>query len=82
MAALIRVLGRAVRRQALGRRLDEAFDRVGEMNFHDRAVAARDAQIVRGEQDVGVRVARRRLELITGELDQEPERILEIDRDP
>src|SRR3984957_18846785 len=80
MAALIRVLGRAVRRQALGRRLDEALDRVGEMNFHDRAVAAGDAQIVRGEQDVGVRVARGRLELVTGELDQEPERILEVDR--
>src|ERR1700727_1773849 len=50
------------------------------MDFGDRPVAARDAQIVRGEQYVRVCVAGRRLEFVTGELDQEPERILEIDR--
>src|SRR6202042_126295 len=71
---------RAICRQALGRRLDEALDRISEMDFGDRPVAARDAQIVRGEQHVRVRVAGRRLEFVTGELDQEPERILEIDR--
>ena len=43
------------------------------------AVAALNAQIVRGEQHVRVRVAHGGLELIAGELDQEPERIFEID---
>ena len=49
------------------------------MNFHDRVVAARDTQIVGGEQNVGAREAGRRLEFVTCKLDQEPERILEVD---
>ena len=50
------------------------------MDLHDRAVAARDAQLMRGEQHVRMRKAHGRLELVAGELDQEAERILEIDR--
>ena len=42
MAARIRILGRPVRRQALGRGLDKAFNRVGEVHFHDRAITASD----------------------------------------
>ena len=78
--APIRVLGRPVRRQALGRGLDEVFDRVGDVHLHDRAIAPRDAQIVRGEQYVGAGEALRRIELPARQLDQEPERILEVDR--
>src|SRR4051794_11125692 len=46
----------------------------------DVVVAALDAQPVRLEQDVRVRVAVRRLEAVRRELDQEPERFLEVDR--
>ena len=48
--------------------------------FHDRAVAARDAQMVRLVQHVGAGEAGGSLELPAGELDQQAERVLEIDR--
>ena len=50
------------------------------MEFSDVAVAARDAQLVSLEQHVGVRAPERRLEPVRRQLDQEPERIGEIDR--
>ena len=46
----------------------------------DVVVAALDAQLVRLEQHVGVREAGGRLEAIRGELDQQPERVREVDR--
>src|SRR5208282_5265169 len=79
VAAPIGILGHPVRRQALGRSLDEAFDRVGQMNLGDRAVAALNAQPMRREQHVRAREAFGGVELPARQLDQEPERVLEID---
>ena len=59
---------------------DERLDRVGEVLLRDVVVAALDAKLVRLEQHVGVRVAERRLEAVRRELDQEAERVLEVDR--
>ena len=50
------------------------------MLLRDVVVAALDPQLVRLEQDVGVRVAVRRLETVRRELDQQPERVVEVDR--
>ena len=50
------------------------------MVLGDVVIAALDAKLVRLEQNVRVGVAERRLEAIRGELDQEAERILEVDR--
>src|SRR6185437_7797323 len=75
VAALIRIPGRAVRGQTPGRRLDEALDRVGDVDFVDRAVAALNPQIVGGEQHVGAGEAFRRVELPARELDEQPQRI-------
>src|SRR5829696_313889 len=50
------------------------------MNPRDVVVAALHAQVMRPHQHVGVGVAGRRLEAIGGELDQQPERVLEVDR--
>src|SRR5262245_15667121 len=50
------------------------------MNAVDVRVVPRDPELVRLEQHIGVRVADRRLEAVRGELDQQPERILEVDR--
>src|SRR5215218_8820891 len=50
------------------------------MLLRDVVVVSLDAQLVRLEQHVGVRVAERRLEAVRRELDQQPERILEVDR--
>ena len=46
----------------------------------DVVVAALDAELVRLEQHVGVGEAERRLEAVRRELDQQPERVLEVDR--
>ncbi len=50
------------------------------MDFGDVVVATRDTDLVRLHQHVGVGEAGRRLEAVGGKLDQQPERILEIDR--
>ncbi len=50
------------------------------MDAADVVVAAGDADLVRLEQHVGVREPVRRLEPVRGELDQQPERVLEVDR--
>src|SRR5215475_12614452 len=76
----VRVLRRSILRQRAARPLDQRLDRIGEMLLCDVVVAALDAEPVRLEQDVGVRVAERRLEAVRRELDQQPERILEVDR--
>ena len=46
MAALVRVLRRPVGREALCRSLDESFDRVGEMDFLDCAIAALNTKLM------------------------------------
>jgi len=71
---------RAVRRQRLPRLLGQCLDRVGEVDLGDVVVAAIDPDPVRREQHLGVAAAGRRLEPVGGELDQQAERILEIDR--
>src|SRR5215216_615497 len=77
---LVGVLGRAVVRQRLAGALGHAPDRVGEVDTIDVVVAALDPQLVRLQQHLGVRIALGRLEAVGGELDQEPERVLEVDR--
>ena len=59
---------------------DERLDRVREVDRGDVVVAALHADPVRLQQHACVRVARRRLEAVGGQLDQEPERVLEVDR--
>ena len=49
------------------------------MDLHDRAVAALDPQVMRGEQNVGPGEASGSVEFPARKLDQEPERVLEID---
>ena len=61
-------------------RVVELLDRVGDVDPLDVVVAARDAQAVGLEQDRGVGRAGRRLEAVRGELDQQPERVGEVDR--
>src|SRR4051794_5370776 len=50
------------------------------MLLRDVVVVALDAELVRLEQHVRVRVSERRLEAVRRELDQQAERILEVDR--
>ena len=50
------------------------------MGLRDVVITARDAQLVRLEQHLGVRDAHRRLEPVRGELDREAERVVEVDR--
>ena len=50
------------------------------MDLVDVVVLALDAQLVRLEQDVGVGEAGGRDEAVGGQLDQQPERVLEVDR--
>ena len=76
----VRILGCAVLGQRLARAGDELLDRVGQMHARDVVVAPLDAEPVRLQEDVCVRVARRRLEPVRRELDQQPERIGEVDR--
>ncbi len=79
-ASLVRVLRGAVVRERRPRTLDQELDRICEVVLGDVVIAALDAKLVRLEQNVRVGVAERRLEAIRGELDQEAERILEVDR--
>ena len=58
----------------------QRLDRIGEMHFRDGVVASLDPYLVRGHQHIGVGMSWRRLESIGSELDQEPERVFEIDR--
>src|SRR4051794_6687272 len=74
------VLGAPIVRERVPRAEDERLDRVGEMRLGNVVVAASDPQPVRLEQHVCVGEAERRLEAVRGELDREPERILEVDR--
>src|SRR3954468_15444981 len=77
---VVRIGRRAVVGQRRARAPDQLFDGVREMLAVDVVVAALEAEPVGLEQDVGVRVTERRLEPVRGELDQEPERVLEVDR--
>jgi hypothetical protein len=58
----------------------EARDRFGEVHRVDVMIIALDADLVRLEQDVRVCEPMGRLEAIRRELDQQSERILEVDR--
>src|SRR3954447_15826254 len=78
--SVIRILGCAIARQRVARARDEQLDRIGEMLLRDVVVVALDAELVRLEQHVRVRVSERRLEAVRRELDQQAERILEVDR--
>src|SRR5919198_565533 len=75
----IRILRRSVVRERPPRSSHKRLDGVGQVDLLDVAVAAGDADPVRLEQDVRMREARRRLEPVRGELDQEPQRIGEVD---
>src|SRR5215472_4165179 len=73
-----------LRGAVVGQRLagagDERLDRVREVNSIDVVIAPLHAQLVRLEQNLGVGEAVRWLEPVGSELDQEAERILEVDR--
>src|SRR5919202_5592443 len=73
------LLRRAVVRQRPPRAPDERLDRIREVLLGDVVVAALHADLVRLEQHVGVRVAERRLEAVRRQLDQQPQRVLEVD---
>src|SRR4051794_11337352 len=74
---VVGVLRRSVVRQRRPRASDQRLDRVREVLAVDVVVTLLDAQLVRLEEDVGVRVPERRLEAVRRELDQEAERVLE-----
>ena len=73
-------LGRAVLRQARPAAQRGALDRIGEMDLGDRVVAALDPYAMALHQHVGVGAPRGRLEAVGRELDQEAERVGEVDR--
>ena len=75
-----RVLGERSSDSERSRACDEQLDRVREVALVDVVVAALDAQPVRLEKHVRVRVAERRLEPVRRELDEEAERVVEVDR--
>src|SRR5215204_5499591 len=77
---LVRILRRSILRKRRPRSPYEHLDCVREVFLIDVVVAPLDPQLVRLEQDIGVRIAERRLEPVRGELDEKPERILEVDR--
>src|SRR3954453_23468452 len=77
---LVGIPRRPVLRQRRLRARDERLDRVRQVERVDVVVAALDPELVRREQDVRVGVAVRRLEAVRGELDQQAERVLEVDR--
>ena len=58
----------------------QQLDRVGEVDRIDRVVAALDPELVGLEQNLSVGEAVRRLEAVGGELDQQAERLAEVDR--
>src|SRR3954451_4871261 len=76
----VRIGRRAVVGQRRPRAPDQLFDGVREMLAVDVVVAALEAEAVGLEQHVGVRVAERRLEAVRRELDEQTERVLEVDR--
>src|SRR3954454_25355530 len=71
---------RSVARERRPRSPDERLDRVREMRVRNVVVPLIDAQPVRLEEPVRMRVAERRLEPVRRELDQQAERVLEVDR--
>src|SRR5689334_5439571 len=74
------VLGLPILRERLLGSHHQRLDRVGEMDLRDVVVAPLGPDPVRLEQDVGVGVPGRGNEAIGRELDEQPERILEVDR--
>ena len=58
----------------------ERLDRIREVYGSDVVVALRDAPAMGLQQDLGMGEPGRRLEPVGGQLDQQPERILEVDR--
>src|SRR3954468_20008500 len=74
------LLRRAILRKGWAVAQDERLDGVGDVDPVDAALAALDAQLVGLQEDVGVGGAVRRLEAVGGELDQQPERVGEVDR--
>src|SRR4051794_36760239 len=74
------VLRGSVVRERFPRSPDEHFERVRQVRPVDVVVAALHADPVRLEQDVPVGVAERGLEAIGRELDQQAQRVLEVDR--
>src|SRR4051794_4257089 len=77
---LVGIPRRSVLRQRRPRSRDERLDGVREVQRRDVVVAALDAELVGLEQHLGVGVAVRWLEAVRGELDQQAERVLEVDR--
>src|SRR5436190_6321219 len=77
---LVGVFGGPVLRERRPRPPRHELDGVGQVDLDDVSVAPLLAQLVRLEQDVGVGVAERRLEPVRRELDQEAQRVLEVDR--
>src|SRR3954466_6522937 len=78
--SVVGVLRRSVVRERRARPRDERLDRVREVILGDVVVAAFDAQLVGLQQHLRVRVRIRRLEAVGRELDQQAERVLEVDR--
>src|SRR5690349_8111092 len=74
------VAGGAVVGERLAGARDEPLDRVRKVLLADVVVTGLDPELVGLEQHLGVGKGRRRLEAVGGELDQEAERILEVDR--
>src|SRR4051795_12797120 len=70
--SVVGVLRRSVVRERRARPRDERLDRVREVALRDVVVAAVDAQLVRLEQHLRVRVRIRRLEAVGRQLDQQP----------
>src|SRR5512139_3289937 len=77
---LVRLLGRSVLGERRPRPPDERLDGIREMLLVDVVVAALRPDPVGLEQHVGVRVTERRLEAVRRKLDQQAERVLEVDR--
>ena len=74
----IRVLGAPVLGEGIAL-VAELLDGVGQVDGGDVVIAALDAQAVGGEQDLGVVAAGGRLEAVGGKLDEQPQRVGEVD---
>src|ERR1700694_3257247 len=74
------VLWRAIVGEGLARARGEMLDRIGEMHRRDVVVAILRTDLVRLEQHIGVRVSGRWLKAVGGKLDEQPERVGEVDR--
>src|SRR5690348_11981720 len=75
----VRILGRPVVRQRRPRSRDQELEGVGEMDLGDVGIATLYADPVRLEQHVRMSVPERRLESIGRKLDQQAQRIVEVD---